>query len=260
MPNCDDTPVPAPVTRGRTVTRQLLGIEQSRRSESPEQAAQFSLQASNTPSSPVIVILVRRASGNSADTKGDRMAEVLRTQAPPINQDSRSPSEIPTAPGQVPQPPVTTALPEHSATTPALSRSAEAVGRGVGTAVAGVRQLKSRLQVVGGREGRGGVAAVKDAAANKAAELREAAETRVSELTNTASAYGVELTEAASNRLQELRSNLSRKVSDVRTTARVRLAQAREWQPEQPLRVILTVAAAAFALGVVLRLWRSSYE
>lgn len=157
-------------------------------------------------------------------------------------------------------------LPERAspANSPALNRSAEAVGRGVGTAVAGVRglprqfdKLRSRIHVVGAREGSRSVV---EQARDTVERWREAAEQSTTELRDTAEGYTYELTDRTNRRLEDLRQRAVWRINRLRVVANRWLGQARHWQYERPLQLIGGCAAAAFAAGVALRIWRSNRD
>ena len=63
---------------------------------------------------------------------------------------------------------------------------------------------------------------------------------------------GHRLAARAGQRLRDLRNGLQ----DLRLFARQGLAVARDWRPERPLKVVAGFAAAAFLLGVALRIRR----
>ena len=147
-------------------------------------------------------------------------------------------------------------LPENSSASPkpdnraALNRSAEAVGRGVGTAVAGVRRLQSRMHLVGNREGAAGI---KESVAETAAQS-------LSDLADTAEAYRSEIADYTRGRLSRLKSMATGKVDGLRDNARRRLMQVNTWKSQKPLQVIAVCAGAAFVAGVALRIWRSNSD
>ncbi len=154
------------------------------------------------------------------------------------------------------------------ANNPALNRSAEVVGRSVGAAVAGVRRLphqldrlRSHIHIVSGRgDVAGSVSSLKDSALDKAAEWRDAAEDTVDELKERAEVYTYAITDRANRRLEELWHRTEWRVHLLRRRVRVWLGDARHWDTERPLQVIGGCAAAAFVLGVALRIWRSNSE
>src|SRR5689334_9220887 len=149
-------------------------------------------------------------------------------------------------------------LPERGtpARNPALNRSAETLGRSVGNAVVGVRELprqfdklRSRLQVVG--RGAGPSATMRE----KVEDLRAAAEDKAAELKNKAEAYTYEASNRANRRLEELRQRAQWRINLLRVRTRRWIGEARHWEYERPFRVVALSAAAAFALGVALRIW-----
>jgi hypothetical protein len=155
-------------------------------------------------------------------------------------------------------------LPERGtpANNPALTRSAEAVGRSVGSAVAGVRELprhidklRSRLHVVGKRKG-SSPASMREAVD----ELRAAAEDKASELKDQIESYTYGAANRASWRLEELRQRAQWRINLLRVSTRRWIGEARHREYERPFRVIAISAAAAFSLGVALRIWRSNSD
>jgi len=202
------------------------------------------------------------------------MAEVLRRDIP--SQDVRDPTntkpageslidpglELPELPPTLPKLPATAS----PASNPAWNRSAEVVGRSVGTAVAGVRAiprridgLKSRLQVVG-ENASITTSDIRHSAESKTAALREAAEVGLLEFADKAAAYTEDIGMRTSRKIEDLRREAWWKLNAVRRIARYRIGQLEEWKPQRPLQVILVSASAAFALGVMLRIWRSSHD
>ena len=193
------------------------------------------------------------------------MAEVSRMENNPEN--TLSPQIPATAEPLVAAPEAL--LPEHSSVaTPAgnsqLNRSAEAFGRGVGTAVAGVRnlphqldRLRSRIHLVGSRDdsadltGHGG---------DVAGEWRDAVESGFSEAAESARRYRGMFAEQASQRMQELRWLGERRFFALRRELRHRLDKVRRTSAEEPLKFVAGCVVAAFAMGVVVRLWRSNDE
>lgn len=152
------------------------------------------------------------------------------------------------------------------ASSPALNRSAEAVGRSVGTAVMGIRslpdqfeRLRSRIHLVKRNTGES-AAEVLDSAEAKAAELRDAAEVGLLELADKAAAYTETIRSRSDSRMVKFRHIARCKLDEMRRNARLRMMQARDWKPERPLQAIMICAGAAFALGAILRIWRSSCE
>jgi ElaB/YqjD/DUF883 family membrane-anchored ribosome-binding protein len=161
------------------------------------------------------------------------------------------------------------ALPELTqsaspASNPALNRSAEAVGRGVGTAVAGVRRLpqqfdrlRSHIHLV--QKGQAGETLL-ESATDVAGEWRDAAESSMAEAAQTAERYRHEAAERINRSLEQLGRTARIRLYAFRVQARRGLAEARKWEYERPLRVIGVCAGVAFVLGVALRVWRSNRD
>jgi ElaB/YqjD/DUF883 family membrane-anchored ribosome-binding protein len=161
-------------------------------------------------------------------------------------------------------------LPERAslASNPALNRSAEVVGRGVGTAVAGVRRLpqtidrlRSRIHLVPARQGGSStISDIKESALETAADWRNAAEDTIGELKDRAETYSHDVADRTNRSLEELRHRTEWRIIELRRTARQWLMMARRWESEQPLQVIGSCAALGFAAGVALRIWRSNRD
>ncbi len=155
-------------------------------------------------------------------------------------------------------------LPKQTSVNPALNRSAEVVGRGVGTAVAGVRslprqidKLRSRIHLVGSQSRAGAVEMI-DSAAEAAAEWRDQAEEKAAELKRKAEVYTYEVADRANRRLEELQQRTQVRIGVLRRKPRLWLAEARRWQAEKPVQFIAACAAAGFVAGIALRIWRSN--
>jgi len=154
------------------------------------------------------------------------------------------------------------------ASNPALNRSAETVGRSLGNAVAAAQnlprqidRLRSRIHVVPGREAAGTTASnVKDAALETAAEWRDAAEARAYEMRQKAESYLSTVADRTNDSLDELRREARVKTDRLRRRAQGWLAAARRMPSERPLVVVGACAAAAFTLGVLLRVRRSNCD
>ena len=157
-------------------------------------------------------------------------------------------------------------LPESAspANNPALNRSAEAVGRGVGTAVAGVRRLpaqferlRSRIHLIGGREGG---TPMTEKASETATEWRDEVEERLAEFKQQAESYTYDFADRSNRRLDEFRRSTAQRLDRLRQSARQWVGNARHWSAERPLQTIAGCTAAGFCLGVALRIWRSNSE
>jgi len=195
------------------------------------------------------------------------MAEVWRTNAetPDTSSDITPDNQqaVPASPQEgVPALPAT----GTPASNPAWNRSAEAVGRGVGTAVSEVRRLprrlddlKSRIHLVSRNAGES-VQDMRASADAKAAQIHNAAELGLLELADKAALYTSEIGSRASHRLDDLRREAWWKLAAVRAIVRHRAVHLRRWRPDRPLPVIVVSAGAALALGVLLRIWRSSRD
>jgi hypothetical protein len=165
-------------------------------------------------------------------------------------------------------------LPANSATNVRLSRSAETLGRGLASAVLGVRSVsdrfgvaRSRLHVVSSRTRQNASAAaleLMDSAAERATNWRDAAEAWVVEATERADRNWSRLSNEARNRLHHLQNVTIRGVDNARAQAQQQLRTAgrrvQQWEQEEPLKVLATVGGAAFVAGAVIRIWRSSRD
>ena len=154
-------------------------------------------------------------------------------------------------PGAAAQPelPVSAAGTPERPSNPQLIRSAEALGRGVGSAVAGVKslqqqfdRLRSKIHLVNAT----------DASQQLTRSAAEAAE--------TAGKYQSIMSEVASRQIQELRRRGERSYFALRRDMRHRLDKIRRLSFEEPLRFVAGCAGAALVLGVALRVWRSNHE
>jgi hypothetical protein len=91
-------------------------------------------------------------------------------------------------------------------------------------------------------------------------DWRDAVESGVSEATESARRYRSIIAELADRKIQELRRRGERRYFALRRDLRGRTDRLRRQTSEQPLQFIATCAAAAFAMGIVLRIWRSNHE
>ncbi|HZP24186.1 MAG TPA: hypothetical protein VFB04_12105 [Terriglobales bacterium] len=172
--------------------------------------------------------------------------------------------------GEAKAPPSRPELPQTAspANNPALNRSAEALGRGMGVAVAEARRLpqridklRSRIHLVPQRQAvREPLLDLTDSAIETAAQWRDAAEDTLEELRDRAGSYTHEMADRTNRSWGELQHHLDLRTVQLRRSARRWLMTTRQWQRERPLQVIGVCAAAAFAAGVALRIWRSNLE
>ena len=147
------------------------------------------------------------------------------------------------------------ALPEEAspASNPRLNQTAETIGSAMGTTV---RELKSRFQVV-----KGGAA---ESASSTAAEWKQRAGDTVDQVKKSAS----EAVQSATNKASEVFDSARQRASEAVANARSKAAQKAEvarrrasyYADEYPVHVALGAAAAGFALGVALRIWRSQRD
>lgn len=126
-----------------------------------------------------------------------------------------------------------------------LTRAAHNAGSALGTTV---NRVRTRLTVV---RGRGGSAAEELSA--KARQYSETTTRKLEDLKLDAQARGERLAET----VQQRSADLGR---DVRQRIRTLRAESQRVQRDYPIQVILGCAAAAFALGFVLRIWRSARD
>jgi ElaB/YqjD/DUF883 family membrane-anchored ribosome-binding protein len=153
------------------------------------------------------------------------------------------------------------------ASSPALNRSAAAVGRGVGTAVAGVRRLphqfdklRSHIHLVPRREAAAAVSEMYDSACEAAADWRDAAEETAVELKARAETYTHEASERSNRMVEDLRRRIEMRTDTLRRGTRAWVETARQWEAHQPLKFVAGCAMLTFAAGVALRVWRSSHD
>ena len=147
------------------------------------------------------------------------------------------------------------ALPEEAspASNPRLNQTAETIGSAVGTTV---RELKTQFEVV--KRG------ARDSAAFTAADWKQRAEETVEEAKQRASGA----VQAASDRASEIFDSARQRASDAVATVRSKVSEkvdvarrrATYYANEYPVHVALGAAAAGFALGVFLRIWRSNRD
>lgn len=145
-----------------------------------------------------------------------------------------------------------------------LNRSAEALGRGMGNAVAGVKnlprqfdRLRSRIHLVRPEPPCGSLVG---AGSDVAGDWRDVVESGASEAVRTARRYRSVIADRASQRLQELRWRAERRLYALQRDLRHRADKVRRTSSEAPLQFIAGCAGAAFVVGVTLRIWRSNHD
>ncbi len=198
------------------------------------------------------------------------MAEISRNDVPPDITPSSGGSAgfsppPPGQPGAPPELPETSAVPGSGrASNAQLNRSAEAVGRTVGNAVAGVKsipqqfdRLRSRIHLVDRYPEPEGYST---SLAEVAEDWRDAVEDSVSEMSEAANRYRVEFLDRACERLIAFRHYSERGYFTLRRNLKHRLEKVGRVSREEPLQFIATCAAAAFVLGVAMRVRRSNHE
>lgn len=131
-----------------------------------------------------------------------------------------------------------------------LNSAAEKIGGALGSARNIPGKMKSRLQVVGGRNAPGAASGgVADEASERVAEWKDAASDKLQDLKET-----------ASDKMDDLRS----RASDWSVIARDRVIDARRranyYANEYPLQTIAALAGLAFCVGFILRVWRANSD
>jgi ElaB/YqjD/DUF883 family membrane-anchored ribosome-binding protein len=220
------------------------------------------------------------------------MADLSRSDIP--NEFTTDPGETqlpePAAAGAevaLPGTPGDHRLPEAAspAINPRLNRSAAAIGHGVGTAVAGMRNLprqldeaRARLFLVGGRAQKNARALGSDlvdgaahraqwfreSAVETASELRGAAATRLHEFGDAATSRASELAAMANELWLRFQKVTARNLDDAQWRARRRtsdlVSRVRQFAEDEPARFLMRTAGVAFVLGIALRIWRSNRD
>lgn len=160
-------------------------------------------------------------------------------------------------------PEILTRTPERRSNAP-LTRSAEALGRSVGNAVAGVKNLPRQLDQLRSRIHLVTASATSDeltsSAGDVVGEWRDAMESGVSEAAESAKRYRSIFAELADRKMQELKRRGEWRYFALRRELHHRADRLRRESSEQPVKFIAACAAAAFGTGILLRIWRSSHE
>ena len=189
----------------------------------------------------------------------------------------QAPLEDPIRKGGVYQSPT----PENTGN-PRLNRTAEQIGTALGKTVSQVKRApetaRRGLHVVRSRAQEAqsnatdqlssSASSLADTAQQRARELADTTKRRASELADAAEERGRvlldkadELSDKVAERSKELRDQLEARTREARAQARLKAQQARLQSErliqEKPLHVLGGIAAAAFLLGVALRIVRS---
>ncbi len=256
----------------------LLTRQVQNRAWSPSRAENQQLSCEHPITSKLVPL--RRAS--IPKEKGDEMAEASRKDNPLKNpkypQGASSPPENSTAlsaPNEQQLPsPENTLPPGDIYGQPPLRRSAEVIGRGIGSAVAGVRQfprsteeVRSRLRDAGARTRANASAIVldfMDSAARRTEDLRRSTQETVSDWADTAGSTAAELGDRADAVWRNIRSTAVNRAEYARRRATARWNDARralaQLQREDPAMFLAVVAGAAFVVGAGMRIWRSNHD
>jgi ElaB/YqjD/DUF883 family membrane-anchored ribosome-binding protein len=142
-------------------------------------------------------------------------------------------------------------VPEQPEAHPRLNQAAETVGRALGTAVSGVRNIPDKLN-----EGKQRFEVIRGGGS-------ERAKAKVNEAVEHAREKGEELVGKAKEKGEELLEQAREKGEELKEQAQIRLEQARARAARiartDPLRVIGAAAVFGIVLGIVLRLWRDHH-
>jgi hypothetical protein len=210
--------------------------------------------------------------------KGMPMAEAFRKDTPLRNpqypegadrEDLRAGSELPYVDPE-------RELPPHgeTASNDRVSRSARAVGRGVGTAVAEIRQFPRRVDQARSQfrtasnqtraRASAAVLEMMDSAADRAEHLRSVAEETISDFADRVRSRSSHLTDATAETWYELRYAARTRLDWAGRRAATQWNEmqrtVRTLQREDPVRFLAVVAGVAFVVGAGLRIWRSSND
>ena len=137
---------------------------------------------------------------------------------------------------------------------PRLHSAAETIGGAMGSAVGSMRRLpqnmKSRLEIVGGRSAR------------TTSDWKEQARTKLSDLEDAGSESLQQFSETASETASELKEMVSVQAARLSQVARRSVRQARIraafYVNEYPLQSMVALASVAFVVGCALRIWRAN--
>ena len=142
---------------------------------------------------------------------------------------------------------------------PRLNEAAEAIGSALGNATRQVQNARDRFTVIPGGGAPGGPPAIEQLK-QTAQEKIKATQEKVEEIKERAGAVVGEASTRATAALDDARLKASRMARDAKDSAveRARLVRLRAYRfsHERPLAVIGAIGAAAFLLGVFLRIGR----
>jgi uncharacterized protein YjbJ (UPF0337 family) len=150
------------------------------------------------------------------------------------------------------------ALPEQAspASNPRLNQTAENIGAAVGNTVREIKDIKDRFR------------AAKDDSAESAWSAAAGWKQRAGESIDDAKQRASRAVQAAGDKASEVLNTARQRASDAVDTARAKASEnieatrrrATHVANEYPVHVVLGAAGAAFALGIALRIWRSSRD
>lgn len=145
--------------------------------------------------------------------------------------------------------------PATTRTNPALNEAAEAIGGALGGVTRQVQKARDRFQVIRGGGVQSGLSA-SEQLKHGAQEKMQAAQEKVGEIRKRAGTAVEQAGIQAAATLGEARATASRMARDARERARVMRQLAARLTAERPLAVLGGIGAAAFLLGIFLRVGR----
>jgi ElaB/YqjD/DUF883 family membrane-anchored ribosome-binding protein len=145
--------------------------------------------------------------------------------------------------------------PATTRTNPALNEAAEAIGGALGGVTRQVQKARDRFQVIRGGGVQGGLSA-SEQLKHGAQEKMQAAQEKVGEIRKRAGTAVEQARIQAEIKLEEARAKASRMAREARERARVMRQRAAHLTAERPLAVLAGIGAAAFLLGIFLRVGR----
>jgi ElaB/YqjD/DUF883 family membrane-anchored ribosome-binding protein len=143
---------------------------------------------------------------------------------------------------------------------PRLNRTAETIGSALGSTVGRMRNGLSLVK--GGRSDSG--PGLTDQISQKASDLKDTVRSQAQDLTSTVREQAGQFGDMVQDKTQQLMETSQKGWQDFRVSSRQRLIQARHraavLRQDHPLELIGGFAATAFAIGVALRVWRSTND